>query len=344
MKTLILYNKDIKEIIFRVGIDEFMDKSILKIEDYFKNIGKLYERKQRTGFHLENKRTIESMLCRKIGSKILFKTVNFHDTNPIKGLPTVMSTTILCDEKTGFQEVIADSTLLTYFRTGASMAVATKYLARKDSSSVGIIGAGSIGQACLHSLSRIYDLNRIYVWDTDKKALKKFQKRMKKITRKPIIIKHQKDFTQNIDILVTATYGDKIIVQNSYLPKGIHINAIGSDTPSKQELESNILKRAKIIVDYKEQAIYEGEINIPITKKIISKNDIYGELSDIVKRNKKGRINKSEITLFDSTGDPLEDLAIMNLLLKYNRKFKLGKKVNLIFNPKHPKDPYGELI
>ncbi|MFA6427813.1 MAG: ornithine cyclodeaminase family protein [Candidatus Magasanikbacteria bacterium] len=343
MKTLMLSSNNIKSIIKQVGIDEFMDASINNIENYFLYLGKKYERRQRIGFFFRNGRTVESMPCRKIGSKILFKTVNFHETNCLRGLPTVMSSTILCDEKTGFQEVITDSTLLTYIRTGAATAIATKYLARKESSKVGVIGAGSVGQACLHAISRIYNLTKIYIWDTDNNALETFRKRMEKIIKKPIEIEHPKKFVPDIDILTTTTYGNKKIVKNLWVPKGIHINAIGGDAPGKQELDGNILKRAKIVVDYKEQAITEGEINVPITKGIISIEDVHAELSDVVKKKKNSRKNSSEITLFDSTGDPLEDLAIIELLLKYNKRFNLGKKTNFIYSPSHTKDPYKDL-
>lgn len=343
-QTLILNSEDIKSIISQVGLNEFMDKSISKIESYFKNQReKIYERKPRIGFRFDG-RTVESMFCRRKGSKICFKIVNFHETNPQSKLPTIMSSTILCDEETGFQEVIADSTLLTYIRTGASAAIATKYLARSDSSRVGIIGAGCIGQTCAHALSRIYNLKKIYVWDIDKSALGIFQKRMKHIIKVPIEVQPPQKFIPKVDVIITATYGGEIVVKNSWICSGVHINAIGGDMPHKRELDSATLKRSKIVVDYKEQAINEGEIQVPISKGIISPKNIYAELFEIVSKRKIGRKDKSEITLFDSTGDPTEDLAILDLVLEYNKKLNLGKLENFICVHKHPKDPYGVLI
>ena len=94
------------------------------------------------------------MPSREIASQICFKIVNFHDYNYQDNIPTVMSTTLLLDEKTGQIKIIAESTLLTYIRTGASAAVATKYLV-DDPKSFGFIGTGAQAQACRSEERRV---------------------------------------------------------------------------------------------------------------------------------------------------------------------------------------------
>lgn len=344
MKTLILQAKDIKKLFLKIGIHQVMEDTIERIESYFKTPG-IYEHRPRVGFLFSNGSVIEAMPAREKGRTVIFKIVNFHGENSSKKFPTVMSTTTLLDEKTGFPKVIADSTLLTYFRTGAAAAVATKYLAQKNSTVFGFVGAGSQAQACLHAYSRIFDVQKVYIWDTDQSVLPVFQKTMSKLVSATIEVRAPEEFIPDSNVLTVTTYGEEIVVESKWVKQGLHINTIGSDTPGKQELEPEILKRAIIVPDYLDQAILEGEVNVPISSGIISIGDIYGELHEIIKGEKVGRENANDITIFDSTGDPLEDLAVLQLILSYNNEHWFGKKSDFPFIPKkNPKDPYAELL
>ena len=109
----------------------------------------------------------------------------------------------------------------------------------------------------------------------------------------------------------------------------MHINAIGADAKGKQELDPGILKKARIVVDAWEQASHSGEINVPLEKGELSKEDIYADIGEIVTGNKKGRGSKKEITVFDSTGLAIQDLAIANVVYKKARRLKRGKYVTL---------------
>jgi alanine dehydrogenase len=111
-----------------------------------------------------------------------------------------------------------------------------------------------------------------------------------------------------VDILVTTTPSKKPIVKKKYIKPGTHINAIGADAKGKQELEGEVLKNAKIIVDEIEQASHSGEINVPLSKGLIKIDEIYGTLGEIVAGLKKGRENDEEITIFDSTGLAIQDI------------------------------------
>ena len=106
------------------------------------------------------------------------------------------------------------------------------------------------------------------------------------------------------------------LIKFAWLKKGVHINAIGADAPGKQELDFRILKNSKIIIDDWEQARHSGEINVAIKRKIISKRNIYANIGEVVVGKKKGRVNKNEITVFDSTGLAIQDVAIAQLIYK----------------------------
>lgn len=344
METLFLSHKDIRDIISKVGLNKVMDDTIIKIEKYFANLNKNYQCLPRTGFLYDKGNVIESMPAREVGNSILFKTVSFHETNPSRGIPTVMSSTILCDEHTGFQKVIADSTLLTCIRTGASTALATKHLAKKDSSIFGFIGAGAQAQACLHGLSRLFRIKKVYVWDKDNLILPEFKRTMEKFIDVDIEFEKPEEFASKADVVTTTTYGNEIVLRSQWIRPGLLINAIGADTIGKQEMDPNILKRAKIVVDYLEQSIKEGELNVPISQKIISPDDIFAELPEIVNKSKRCRTSDSGLILFDSTGDPLEDIAVLHLFLDYNKNYSFGRSENFIFSPRNPKNPYETLL
>lgn len=115
------------------------------------------------------------------------------------------------------------------------------------------------------------------------------------------------DVTLNADIVVTSTPSRAALVNR--ISPGAHINAIGADAPNKQEISPDILQQAKVVIDDWAQASHSGEINVPLKQKLISKKDIYASLGDIVAGKKKGRTSTEEITLFDTTGLAIQDIA-----------------------------------
>jgi alanine dehydrogenase len=112
-------------------------------------------------------------------------------------------------------------------------------------------------------------------------------------------------------------------VKEIYVKAGTHINAIGADAAGKQELESQLTKKSKIVIDNWEQASHSGEINVPLTAGIIGKKDIYGELGEIIIGKKRLR-NQKDITIFDSTGLAIQDIACAAFIYK---KVKSNKKL-----------------
>jgi len=125
------------------------------------------------------------------------------------------------------------------------------------------------------------------------------------------------------DIVVTTTPSRKPVVKKEYIRPVTHINAIGADAKGKQEIETDLLKNAKVIVDDIEQASHSGEINVPLSQGVIKIEDIYGTLGEVVANIKKGRERDNEITIFDSTGLAIEDLICAKLVYKKARERKL---------------------
>ena len=129
------------------------------------------------------------------------------------------------------------------------------------------------------------------------------------------------------DILVTTTPSREPIVMDDWILEGTHINAIGADAPGKEELDPLILKRAKIIVDDIQQASHSGEVNVPISNGSLLVNDIFGELGEVLTGKKKARTNDSDITVFDSTGLAIQDVATADMVYRKALKANMGVKL-----------------
>ena len=256
------------------------------------------------------------------------KIVNVHPDNYQKGLKTVMAVVVLNDPETGAPLALMDGTYITALRTGAVSAVATKYLAKKEAKTLGVIGAGYQAVTQIAAISKVRKLKEILVYDIKEEAIEKLGKILAeekiKIGRGEL-----KEVCQK-EILVTVTPAREPIVKRKWILPGTHINAIGADAAGKEELEPEVLKEAKIVVDCWEQASHSGEINVPFKKGIIAKKDIYGELGEMVCGEKAGRRSEKEITVFDSTGLAIQDLYIANLVYKLAKKKKIGREIKIV--------------
>lgn len=257
------------------------------------------------------------------------KIVNVHPKNSEKGLPTVMAVVVLNDPKTGYPLAMMNGTYLTALRTGAAGAIASKYLARKNATVVGFIGCGVQAQTQLEMHVLVRNVKRIVVFDTNQSVLDHFANWAVEKFRVDVVPAKTVQEACRSDILNTLTPVKTPIVKKEYVSAGIHINGIGADAPGKEELEASILKIAKVVVDDWEQAHHSGEINVPFEHGEFTRADLHAELGEIVAGLKPGRENDQEITIFDSTGLGIQDIAVAHLV--YNRAVKsgIGTRVNL---------------
>ncbi len=265
-----------------------------------------------------------SSVLKMAGTKI----VNVHPENPKKGLMTVMASIILNDPKNGLPIALMDGTYITAMRTGAAGAVAAKYLAREDASTLGVVGAGVQAIYQIAATTKVRKIKTVIVHDLNAKNVQALIKTMAKEG-----IKVQAGTIEEAcgcDIVATTTPVRAPIVKKEWIKPGTHINAIGADAEGKEELDQEILKKAKIVIDDWAQASHSGEINVPVRQGIIKREDIWAGLGEIVAGKKQGRTDAQEITVFDSTGLGLQDLYTAAAVLKSARAQKIGKEINLI--------------
>lgn len=257
------------------------------------------------------------------------KIVNVHPDNPERGLPTVMALLVLNSPESGAPLAVMGATHLTNMRTGAAGAVAARELARPNSTVVGLIGAGAQARTQLLALSRVFPIEKVIVSD-------------RSLASSQALVKDAREFLDcdyrsnaslqeacNCDILVTTTPSRSPVVEADWISPGTHINAIGADAKGKQELDSALTRRAKVVVDDMVQAVHSGEVNVPISQGLFRPEQIYAQIGEVLAGLKPGRTSQEEITIFDSTGLAIQDVATGAMV--YELAGKLGRGINLRF-------------
>lgn len=244
------------------------------------------------------------------------KWVNVHPGNRARNLPTVMATIIYNDRETGYPLAVMEATIITAYRTGASAAIAAKYLARKDARTLGIIGAGYQAHTQVSAHAGIFDLKQVNVYDISEETTAGLIKAFPDLPMRHSSMPE----AAGSDIVCTLTPSRSPIIKREWILPGTHVNAVGADAAGKEELEPSILKAAKVVVDDLKQAARGGEINVPVAKGIYATGEIYGTLPEIVAGRKKGRADDREITVFDSTGIAIEDIAVARLIFDKARQ------------------------
>ena len=251
------------------------------------------------------------------------KWVSIREDNAQYELPAVFSILIYTHPETGFPLAICDGSFHTVMRTGASAAVSAKWLARKDSKVLAIVGAGHMAEGTLETCNTVFDWDEVRVWSRSQSTLDGFA--AKYDGRFAFLLKPSTDLesvVRGADVVVTITPARGPIVLDEWISPGTHIAAVGADKGGDQELDPRILQRARIFVDDIRQCRTDGEINVPLSEGLISESDIAGEIGQVVAGKLEGRTSDDEITVFDSTGIALQDSATVPL--EYERAVAAG--------------------
>jgi ornithine cyclodeaminase len=239
----------------------------------------------------------------------------FYD-NPARGLPTGSGMMALFDAATGMPAgLLFDNGFLTDIRTGAAGAVAADCLARRDVHTVGVIGSGVQARhqiACLREVRRFL---RIAAWSIDRPGLEQYCEELRASCGVEVVAcASAEDVCRAADILVTATPSHEPMVRGDWMRPGMHITAVGADTPGKQELDAACLARADIlVVDSLSQCARFGELSHAIAAGLMREEDVRGQLGEVVAGRKPGRTTDDEITICDLTGVGFQDTAIAAL-------------------------------
>jgi alanine dehydrogenase len=260
------------------------------------------------------------------------KIVSVFPRNIEKKLSTIQAAYLLNDPTTGKLLALMDGILLTAMRTGATSALATKYLSRKNSETLGIIGAGAQAPFQAEAISKVRPIHRMLVYDKEQKIAENFSGAVSNSLRIPVhVMTSPRDVVVESDILVTVTTSTTPVFDGRHLKGGTHINAVGAYTPEMRELDDFTLRKSKIVVDTYEGCMAEaGDLLIPIHNGKLSRENIYADLGEIVLGQKPARTREDEITLFESVGFALEDLVVASLAYGRASEKGAGLKFTLV--------------
>lgn len=273
-----------------------------------------------------------------------YKYVNCHPMNPLQGKQTVVATGQLATVDTGYPLMISEMTIMTAIRTAANSALAADLMARQDATVLGMIGTGAQSEFQVHALRLVRGITAVKYYDTDPEAMKKFAANLDGAGLTLVPCDSAEEAVRDTDIITvcTARYEHLDILKDDWVKPGVHINAIGGDSPGKTELELSILPRARVVVEYFDQAIHEGEIQR--LGEAEARKLVYAELTELVNGSKSGRDNDEDITLFDSVGIGLEDYSVLRLSYELANKYDIGSEIELIPPIADPKNLYGALL
>ncbi|MFX0050391.1 MAG: ornithine cyclodeaminase family protein [Candidatus Hermodarchaeota archaeon] len=262
------------------------------------------------------------------------KVVTVYENNPEKfGLPVILGKVLLQNIETGDVLSIMDGSYLTAMRTGAVSGCAIDHLAKRGAKTIGLFGTGVQGETQLWAACEARSSIEVCkVYDIRKDVAEEFTLKMRKKLGIPCInvAETAEETVKGSDIILTATTSPNPVFRGEWLESGVHISAIGSFTPNTRELDTETIKKSKVVCDLMSACLDEaGDLIIPINEGAITKEHIYAELGEIVSGKKAGRESDSEITLFKSVGLAIQDAAAAKLVYDKARLMKKGIEVEI---------------
>jgi alanine dehydrogenase len=235
---------------------------------------------------------------------------NFSDNPSRRGLPAIQGVVVLCDAADGRLLAVMDSIELTIRRTAAATAVAARWLARPDSEVVTVCGCGRQGRAHLRALARVLPLKRAYAFDRDEAAARACAEQLgPELGLEITAVADHAEAVRGSDVCVTCTPSRRPFLMREQVGPGTFVAAVGADSPDKQELEPALLGAAIVVTDILEQCASIGELHHALEAGTLTRGAVHAELADVVTGRKPGRRSREEITIFDSTGTAIEDVA-----------------------------------
>ncbi|MCH6255171.1 hypothetical protein MLD52_01340 [Puniceicoccaceae bacterium K14] len=347
MKTTFLSSKDIETIIIDVGVDHLLDNLIEKLRTGFasKELANAQIPTRSGLYYTEPDLGLLEWMPAATDNQATLKIVGYHPTNPGKRkLPTILSTLCAFDTDTGHMRGILDGTFPTALRTGAMSAVASSILTPSNRPlSLAFIGGGAQAVTQAHALSRVLNIEKIFVHDKIDGAAQSLKNRIE-FLQIPVHVLSREAFIEQLpdfDLLCTCTSevpGTGALFEDFLNKSDLHINAVGSDFPEKFELPHALLKRAFVCPDFLEQAFIEGECQQ------LKRSDVSFDLAALLTATKKQQEEfRNGLTVFDSTGHAYADFIATEFFLQYAEDLGLGSQIELESVPDDPLNPYSFL-
>lgn len=249
---------------------------------------------------------------------------SFFQNRATNGLPNIQGLIVLYDAADGRPLAVMESAEITIKRTGAATAVAAKYLARADSRVATIVGAGNQGAIQLESLMRVRQLEKVFVCARNPATTAAFAARL--AAKLGISVEPRADLAAAVggsDIVVTCTPAKRWIVGREMVSPGTFVAGVGADSPDKQELEPALLASSAVVTDLTDQCVRVGDLHHAVSEGAMRREDVRGELGQVIVGQAPGRLNPREVLVYDATGTALQDVAAA--VLVYEKAVAAGR-------------------
>ena len=258
-----------------------------------------------------------------------FKVGTYWPVNRSRGQSAHASTTLLLDAETGFLRALLASSHLTALRTAAADGVAIRHLARADSTVVGLVGAGHQAWFELLAACEVRPIERVLIWNRAGPAAQSLADRARKELNIDAAPAALRDVVEAADIVITATASREPLVNREWVRPGTHVSAMGSDAVGKQELSAELVAAGRLFADVIDQSITLGDYEAAFQSNGIDRSDII-PIGAVIAGDIRGRSDAKEITIFDSSGTALQDLAIGEIALAKAMAQGLAESVDTV--------------
>jgi ornithine cyclodeaminase len=318
--------KTIAALTKKIGTEHVIERLVSYVESDFLRWGE-FDKSARLANHSEL--GVIELMPISDANQYAFKYVNGHPENGQRNLSTVMAFGVLANVDTGYPVLLSELTLTTALRTAATSVMVAKKLARKNSTTMALIGNGCQSEFQAIAFHHLLGITKIKCFDVDSKASDKLVSNLSLYPDLEVIIcGSAKEATVDADIITTVTADKKraTIVTPDMIANGVHINGVGGDCPGKTEIDAKVLLKGSIFVEYAPQSRVEGDIqqlpeDHPVT-----------EFWQVIANEHPGRESDKEITIFDSVGFALEDYSALRLLNDLIVEHKIGETIELVPN------------
>ena len=246
------------------------------------------------------------------------------------GMPKIQGMVILANASNGLPLAVMDSMEITIQRTGAATAIAARYLARRESSVVTMCGCGNQGRIQLRAICHALPIRKAFAFGLTLEKSRAFAAAMSGELN--IVVEATNDLPSALrqsDVCVTCTPAKKALIFPADVPPGMFLSAVGADSPDKQELDQHLLPLASVYGDLLDQCAEVGEFHHGIERGLVTRQDFRGELGALIAGTVRGRTGADEITIYDSTGTAIQDVAAAVAVYRKAKAAGIGTELDL---------------
>lgn len=258
------------------------------------------------------------------GDSLGIKLVTFFPGNAQRGEPTVNAGYLLFDAETGIPRAYLDGNEMTLRRTAAASLLAARYLARKSTEQLLVVGTGQLAEHMARAYLSEFPLQRVLVWGRSADKAETLAEKLLPATRQldgcqVEVAPDLETAVREAGIITCATSSSQSLIRGAWLQPGQHLDLVGAFTAGMREADDEAMQRVRLYVDTREGTLAEsGELIQAIANGAIAEGDIVAEMPELARGQAQGRASDNEITLFKSVGCALEDLAAAQLVVHKN--------------------------